>query len=111
LTKNEAHDFTLSKLGACGCADEDALALIKHILGALEAGPGGGWQWPQTLTQLCGATEPVAYCLLFLLDQAKLIEHGTSMRYPWLSDLGKAYLGVLRTYGVEAVLLGTVEDQ
>jgi hypothetical protein len=85
----------INDLPMCGCGDpRAALALVLRVLGGLNSptrlGLHGDWTASTELPD-----DAVRYLVLGALDHAELIDHGTSVDYPWLTDKGRRFLEVM----------------
>lgn len=80
----------LGHLGFCGCAEVDEI--VKLAIKLLEEfTPETRWQTRTVDFE----KDPVTYYLLTqVLDKANIIEHGTSIRFPWLTEFGKQWLSM-----------------
>jgi hypothetical protein len=91
----------------CGCGDPEAVYdLVRDLLGLF----GEKWSdraraddshWrevSQRITGRIGGGDGVYYAVLYLIDGAGLLEHGTSIRSSWLTAKGKHYLGLMRLH-------------
>lgn len=78
----------LNELQLCGCADNESVAgLAIKLLEDFEA--------EKDYASRCVnfETQPELYYLLAeRLDNSGFIEHGTSSRFPWLTDFGREWL-------------------
>lgn len=87
-TEEEIYEITEVKLGWCGCASDKSLHFIKEILEYISV----KWNWDEFVEKFFNKKEEAAYCMLFLLHQAKMIEHGAHITGSWLTESGKDYL-------------------
>lgn len=86
--------FFFGDFPLCGCGDpESALGLILNVLTAAEEN--------KDLLKAIGGDTPANWLALYAIDHAKLIEHGGSIHYSWLTGKGLAALAYLREHGVE----------
>lgn len=73
----------------CGCGSpDDAAATLMRILRAQHDSQYGP-------LQALAPDDGIYYLTLYSLDHFRLIEHGSSIAYAWLTDKGKAVLGAL----------------
>lgn len=88
----------------CGCgsySDEDT-ALIKKVFYYCKEhngnrGPGAEF------SEYFGEEDRMAEMMINILESVGLVEHGSTMRYPWLTDLGEAlYAGLKELEKIEA---------
>jgi hypothetical protein len=100
----------------CGCGDpESVYDLVRDLLGLFERKseelgkiePGastwsGAYDEVQAISQQIadriGGGDGVYYAVLYLIDGAGLLEHGTSIRTSWLTAKGKHYLSLMRLH-------------
>lgn len=81
-------------LGMCGCGNpEDAYNLIRDILSLAPFYEDQRWRLVETLT----GGGAVHHIVLSVLDQAELIEHGSSINGSWLTTKGSWFLNAART--------------
>ncbi len=80
-------DYIL-ELQLCGCAESDSVAdLLAKLLDNFQ--DKDSWQ----LRIIDFKTHPAAYYLATdKLDSLGFIEHGTAIRFPWLTKKGEAWL-------------------
>ena len=79
----------LSRLNVCGCTDftdieKDIILLLKHFNRDL-----GNHDLTTILNKVGGTS---FYLLGHFLTHVDLVEHGTSIRYSWLTPKGKEFL-------------------
>ncbi len=95
----------------CGCSAQAYSALLE-ALQVHDGGKGRPQTWEQRCTasrewarRLCGDVEGPGpgydYLILYFLDAANLIWHGSNVTGCWLSDRGKAVVAFLEAYGTE----------
>ena len=101
LTPLNIKAYFSNTLGACGCSELDTM--IESILRFLH------WceNYPTNIKAM-GYFElyseiGVFYIIAGLLDGLCLIQHGTSIRYPFLTEDGKRFLNALETYSAEEI--------
>jgi hypothetical protein len=84
----------INDLPMCGCGDpQAALGRVLRVLDALLASdPARQHPWYK---QLGLDDDAVRYLILGALDTAGLIDHGTSIDYPFLTDKGRRFLDVM----------------
>lgn len=58
-----------------------------------------------------GCTPQVAWLLISTLARADVIEYGTSPRYGWLTENGKAVASYIRAHSVDQLVIATDSDQ
>jgi len=85
------------KLGICGCGDNSIV--IDFLIAALKAirkrcEPGWDRAEFEDVFRGNGDTGDTLFfwMALYFLDRSGLIEHGTSIRYSWLTDEGRDFL-------------------
>jgi hypothetical protein len=82
-------------LSICGCGNpEDAYALVRDVLALTPFHDNGGWRKARDLIGSNGAY----HLVLSQLDEAKLLEHGSSIGGSWLTGKGKHYLALMQRY-------------
>ena len=83
-------------LGICGCGSpSEAYEAVHKLLLALQKSskPSRDWgDWHDLIDN-----NPYALILAYLLDNEEYIEHGTSIRHPWLTDKGLKLIDALNT--------------
>ena len=88
-----------SKFPYCGCFEEDEV--IKSIIKLLK------WCQEDIKSRISYdklyEEVGVFYILAGLLTDIDFIEHGTSVRYPWLTEEGKKFLKALSEYSYEEI--------
>lgn len=91
--------FFYRKLGACGCSDLEAMiSVVRDLLQWM-----ADFKERPSYEQLFGGNTGVFYLLAGMLDHAGLTEHGSSIRHPWLTDMGKQLLNALTTIPAEQI--------
>ena len=85
-------------LGICGCGSpEEAYEAIHNLLLSLRV---KNWDdWLDTIDN-----DIYALILVYLLDGKGYLEHGTSIRHPWLTTKGEQLLealDILEVYGYD----------
>ena len=87
-------------LGICGCGSpSEAYEAVHKLLLALQKSskPTRDWgDWHDLIDN-----NPYALILAYLLDNEEYIEHGTSIRHPWLTDKGLKLIEALNTLQME----------
>src|SRR5687767_11617207 len=98
LTPLNLQAYLYNNFGLCGCSElDEVLTAIVKIL-----------EWHEDkkevkYSELYWEGAGVFYLLAGRLDDLALAEHGTSIRYPWLTDDGKRLLAALREYSAEQI--------
>lgn len=98
LTLQQAANLAYDKLHACGCMCGSFLTALQV---GLEYAADENHKWAEFTKD---RFEGPAYCVLALLDDAELIEHGTSIRNPWLTVAGRVFLQALRDFDHDAII-------
>jgi hypothetical protein len=95
--------FFMNELGACGCSELEPM--IRVVRDSLEWAGALSMEWPPKPTveraeydTLYGGDVGLFYIIIGILDHAGLINHGTSVRYPFLSEQGKMMLAALKKF-------------
>lgn len=87
-------------LGICGCGSpSEAYEAVHKLLLALQKSskPSRDWgDWHDLIDN-----NPYALILAYLLDNEEYIEHGTSIRHPWLTAKGIKLIEALNTLQTE----------
>ena len=87
-------------LGICGCGSpSEAYEAVHKLLLALQKSskPTRDWgDWHDLIDN-----NPYALILAYLLDNEEYIEHGTSIRHPWLTAKGIKLIEALNTLQME----------
>lgn len=93
-TLDHVHQLFYGDLAMCGCGTpEAAYELVRDILALIADHERG---WAPLVKTLIG--NPGAYHLtMSALDEAGLLEHGSSLDSAWLTDKGRWYAAALRT--------------
>ena len=74
-------------LGICGCGSPaDAYEAVHKLLLALQKSSSPTTEWADWYNLV--DNNPYALILAYLLDNKEYIEHGTSIRHPWLTSKG-----------------------
>jgi hypothetical protein len=99
MTRLEYLEWWDEEWPQCGCCSRDVWQLLLHVLECLERpaeAECAGWKqlWANVLPQ--GA---VGEQYLAVLDKHDLIEHGSGIRCPWLTQKGELLLAAMREYG------------
>ena len=100
------HLFQLIRdLRFCGCGDpESVYGLVRDLLSLFEEKwlkreDENHWrEVSQKITDRIGGGDGVYYAVLYLIDGADLLDHGTSIRSSWLTAKGKHYLSLMRLH-------------
>ena len=88
--------FFYNELGACGCSDMEAMiAEVKRFLSWADSGTPA-YDTRVYYDKLYNS-EGVFYLIAGMMDNANLIEHGTGIRFPWLTSEGIDFLSALNT--------------
>ncbi len=91
--------------GLCGCGiSENAVKLMFDVLTLLDTRPreGNADDHVAALESLLGSEEGgVFWWYLYFLDNLDLIEHGSGIRFSWLTEKGDAVLAYLKRHGVD----------
>lgn len=76
----------------CGCGDHDRMdRLMLAYLTSLDVPEGETPDWPDA-----DAVPDGHFLLAYIADSLDWTEHGTTIRYPWLTDAGRAALARFR---------------
>jgi len=83
--------------GKCGCSETDEM--VASLIRLLE------WMEGDKSTRYDALYPEIGtfYLLAGRLDALGLTEHGTAIRYPWLTDDGKRLLAALKSTDPEAI--------
>lgn len=88
----------LSQAGfTCGCSETDLV--VKRLVDFLEF---HALEDGKDYEKVCRDVGDF-YIIAMRLDSLGLAEHGTSIRYPWLTDEGKRLLAALKKHGWKAI--------
>lgn len=90
LTPLNLQAYLYNAWGACGCSE--TAEMVKSLQRLLEWIGGDKKESYDTLYPEIGTF----YLLAGRLDSLGLTEHGTAIRYPWLTDEGKRLLSALQ---------------
>lgn len=91
-----------ARLGMCGCGNPSAgIAFTASVLRHF-AQPVQAQKWAD-LEALCGSVG-VVQLITGLFEQANLVDHGTSIAYGWLTDMGKWAVEKLRAYPSDSAI-------
>jgi hypothetical protein len=86
--------LSFSQALLCGCMPHDeAFAVLRGLLLIYPAEAYKSFPWIERVEEAkaqVGGSEPVLYLLLGFLDHLDLTEHGTSIRFGWLTPKGEA---------------------
>ncbi len=86
-------------MGFCGCYDDELMEDVIAVLMAFDADKP-----PHYSTLPISGPDKYRELILHAMDNAGLIEHGTSIRGSWLTDKGKEVLQtVKKNQGLEAI--------
>lgn len=86
--------YLYNEFGVCGCFELEYT--INTIVNALEWAKDKKWSSENIYyTELYNDTG-LFYIVFGQLDRCDLIEHGTSIRCPWLTEKGKDFLSALK---------------
>jgi hypothetical protein len=100
LTPLNIQAYFYHALGACGCGELDEMIdSVRRLLEWAGTDMSDRAEY-NTLYSEVG----VYYLLVGRLDVLLLLEHGTSIRYPWLTKRGKRLLAALQTTPTEEIL-------
>lgn len=93
MTVTELADWYENHWPGCGCADTD---IMKKVLFILK-------QSPIRLKNLANnpTEELLMEHLLLTMDHAGLLEHGSSVRCPWTTELGDRVAKGMEEYGYD----------
>jgi hypothetical protein len=99
MTKKQVYEFCQEHLPNCGCgAPDETMALIRSVLIACK----GSETWDALKKLLPGVySEPnnfAEWFLLYVLDHCDLIDHGTTVRCPWLTTKGESFVAAIESY-------------
>lgn len=81
-------DNYFGKLNWCGCGiPDDALDEVQKVL-----------EWASTFgnREIIDTGNPLILCLLYTLDAAGFLEHGSSIYGSWLTETGEEFLKALK---------------
>jgi len=96
----DVREFCFSQFGACGCTDlVPLLEVVRDFLkwaDNTDRTPDDYWD------SLFGGHTGIYYIVAGMLDNAGLLEHGSSLRFPWLTPTGKNLLVALQSSPLEA---------
>jgi len=97
LTPLNLQAYLYNAWGVCGCSETDEM--VKSLQRLLE------WMEGDKSTRYDALYPEIGtfYLLAGRLDSLGLTEHGTSIRYPWLTDEGKRLLSALQSTTPEAI--------
>lgn len=115
MTERELKRFEEVDLGFCGCGDPvGALELLRDVLQVIDNRHSWsksliteevykmGKQLDDVLAYKTHSTLALSY--LYFIDDAGLLEHGSSIYHSWLSKKGEEVLVALRTYNLEKLM-------
>lgn len=100
LTPINIKAFLSNTFGMCGCSEFDEV--IKVLIKILELidKPNKQVRWHK---EEFGNEAGFYYIIAGILDEERLIDHGTAIRYPWLTDDGKRFLEAIKNIKPEEV--------
>lgn len=89
--------FLYTELGFCGCTEfRPAILRLIELL-----------KWVKQKNEIrydkLYNSAGIYYLLVHSLDQVGLIEHGVSIRFPWLTDKGEELLAALQNFSIEEI--------
>jgi len=88
----EIVNFLQDAFGLCGCSEFDEVkAVLLGFLRWAKIGPAEGRRQFSSLYPQLG----MFYIVAGILDEHGLIEHGTAIRHPWITESGKRLLADL----------------
>lgn len=86
---------------SCACGDpESAYSTLRDLLRLMDSRSKGRWElerWKQIENYF--NTPGLMYFVLYILDNMKLIEHGSSIGGSWLTERGQEVLDALNEVG------------
>ena len=86
--------FFYNEFGACGCSELDSMIGVVHnLLEWIESSKDKNTFYDTLYYGNVG----VYYLLIGILDRCGLCEHGVSIRFPFLTNLGREFLVALQT--------------
>jgi len=89
--------FLFSELHFCGCFEfDETVAELKRVLLWADTSPDRA-----SYEKLYPGNIGVFYLVCALLDDAGILEHGTSIRYPFLTSRGRDLFTALNRFSVE----------
>ena len=92
--------FFYNGFGACGCSELDSMIdVVVNLLEWIESDKDGSSYYDT----LFGGNVGVYYLLIGIIDRNGLCEHGVSIRFPFLNDMGKKLLRALQTISIEKI--------
>lgn len=103
---NECRDFFRDKIGICGCGNPDSvenkisklLTIIDQFSQAKNYDQAYK-QKEQSLIENFGVdsicSNDLLLFMVYVLNDKKILEHGSSIEGSWLTDFGKMYLYIL----------------
>jgi len=95
----DIHAFLFNVFGGCGCSELTPMVdTIKELLAW--AGSDG---MERTKWTRLGYNAGAYYILMGIMDNADLIDHGSAIRAPFLTDKGKSFLNALNKFAVEEI--------
>jgi hypothetical protein len=91
------YKLTADDLRFCGCGcPEDAYNLVRDILALAPFR-----DHREELRALIGGGDGAFYLVLYVLDSAGLIDHGTSIDGSWITKKGSHYLALMQRHGFD----------
>ena len=92
--------FFYNEFGACGCSELDEMInTVIKILAWAEADPDDKPLYSTLIKDDLGAF----YIIAGILDKLEFIEHGTSIRFSWITEKGKEFLDSLRNKNINDI--------
>ena len=92
--------YFYEELGACGCSDLEAMiTVVRSLLAWIDDKNKPGFE------SLFSGSTGVYYLLVGRLDALGLCDHGFTIRFPFLTESGRALLNALNTVDAQ-----TIED-
>jgi hypothetical protein len=97
-TPEDVRDFFYDNLGTCGCSEMDEMIYtIKCFLDWANQEIGKRKNYDEV-------DDPgIYYIIAGILNKAKIFEHGSAIRCPWLTMKGKQLLIALNKFTVEEI--------
>lgn len=98
LTPLNLKSYLFNALRACGCSEQEEM--VGELIKLLE------WHADRdkpSYKELYGGRIGVFYLLAGQLDELHLAEHGTSGRWPWLTESGQKLLAALEQYDADTI--------
>lgn len=97
MSDKEFEDIIFGDLGFCGCGDpEAAIKIIYELIKIQHDRRNKSNDYKEYKSKvnklITGNIESVADILLYIINNAELLEHGTSVGCSWLTDKGKEFI-------------------